>query len=361
MESRNRKVLLIAFAITLAVSGSALGQDSVAISVAPSALRALEIGNTAAIAEGQKLKIEGLVISQNDASFTVRDGRGTETVVVVTANTQIKKERKGWFNRDRSVAATEIRRGLRLKVEGRGNGDGQLVAKNITFDEQDLKTAEALESRVDPVESLAKSTQELAENNQTRISEGERRLDQAEQNARQLSGQIEELSSVANTALSAAKTAQTSADQAEADATTANDRIGALDDYDIYSSMTVHFKPGSARLSAKAKQEIDAMAQSMREDLKGWVVAVEGFADSTGRTAANRSLSQRRANAVIDYLVTKHGLPPRRVVQPFGYGSLNPAAANNTREGRALNRRAEITVLVSKGISPTQRTASKEQ
>jgi outer membrane protein OmpA-like peptidoglycan-associated protein len=103
------------------------------------------------------------------------------------------------------------------------------------------------------------------------------------------------------------------------------------------------------------------MAESMREDLKGWIVAVEGFADSTGRTAANRSLSERRANAVIDYLVTKHGLPPRRVVQPFGYGSLNPAAANNTREGRALNRRAEITVLVSKGISPTQRTASNEQ
>ena len=68
--------------------------------------------------------------------------------------------------------------------------------------------------------------------------------------------------------------------------------------------MTVHFKPGSARLSAKAKQEIDAMAESMREDLKGWIVAVEGFADSTGRTAANRSLSERRANAVIDYLVT---------------------------------------------------------
>jgi hypothetical protein len=112
MESKNRKVLLIAFAITLAVSGIALGQDSVALSVAPSALRALEIGDTAAIAEGQKLKIEGLVVSQNDASFTVRDGRGTETVVVVTASTQIKKERKGWFNLTarslplRSVAAS---------------------------------------------------------------------------------------------------------------------------------------------------------------------------------------------------------------------------------------------------------------
>ena len=169
------------------------------------------------------------------------------------------------------------------------------------------------------------------------------------------------MSSVANTALSAAKTAQSTADGAVADARTANDRIGALDDYEIYRSITVRFKPGSARLSAEAKAEIDAMAQSLGEDLKGWIVAVEGYADSTGRIATNKSLSQRRANAVIDYLVTKNGLPPRRVVQPFGYGVLNPAAVNNTKQGRALNRRAEITVLVSKGISPTQRTASKEQ
>jgi outer membrane protein OmpA-like peptidoglycan-associated protein len=363
MESKNRKVLLIAFVITLALSGAVMGQESVALSVAPSALRALESEgiDSGGIAEGQKLTVEGIVINRNEESFTVRDAKGTETVVVVTEKTEIKKERKGWFHRDRPSSADEIRRGLRLKVEGRGNSDGQLVAKNITFDEQDLKTAEALESRVDPVEKLANSTQALAENNQTRIGESERRLDQAEQNAQRLSGQVEELSTVANTALSAANSAQSAADQAEADASKANERIGALDDYEVFSTMTVHFRPGSARLSARAKQEIDEVASSVSENLKGWIVAVKGYADSTGRTAANRSLSERRANAVIDYLVTKHGLPPRRVVQPFGYGSSNPAAANNSREGRALNRRAEITVLINKGISQTTQTASKEQ
>lgn len=67
--------------------------------------------------------------------------------------------------------------------------------------------------------------------------------------------------------------------------------------------------------------------------------------------ARNHSLSERRANAVIDYLVTKHGLPPRRLVQPFGYGSSNPVASNDTSNGRALNRRVEISVLINKGIS----------
>jgi outer membrane protein OmpA-like peptidoglycan-associated protein len=276
----------------------------------------------------------------------------------VTDKTKIKKERKGLFHRDRASSANEIRRGLRLKVEGRGNIDGQLVAKKIAFDEQDLRTAEALAARVDPVETLANSTQAMTEDNQMRIGVAEKRLDETDQNAQRLSGQVEELSTVANAALSAAKGAQSTADQAESDASMANERISALDDYEVFSTMSVHFKSGSARLTDRAKEEIDEVANSVSKNLKGWIVAVEGYADSTGHTAKNRSLSERRANAVIDYLVTKRGLPPRRVVQPFGYGSLNPAAANNTREGRALNRRAEITVLINKGISPTQQTGS---
>ena len=138
MESKNIKVLLIAIVITLAGSGLALGQDSVALSVAPSALRALETGG---IAEGQELKIEGIVINQNDQSFTIRDAKGSETVVIVTKKTVIKKKRKGWFYGPRTSSADDIRCGLSLKVEGRGNSDGQLVAKNITIEEPDPKTA----------------------------------------------------------------------------------------------------------------------------------------------------------------------------------------------------------------------------
>jgi outer membrane protein OmpA-like peptidoglycan-associated protein len=358
MDRKISKVLLVACAITLAFSNVVLGQDSIALSVSPSALRALESGG---VAEGQKLKVEGIVVNRNDESFTVRDAKGTETVVVMTAKTKITKERKGLFHLDRSSNESDIRRGLRVKVKGQGNSEGQLVARKIAFDEQDLKTAEVLESRVDPVEKQANSAQSLAEDNQVRIDGAERLLDQAETNTRLLSGQVDELSTVANTALSSAKNAQSTADQAAADANTANDRINALDDYEVFSQMTVHFKPGSARLSARAKDEIDEIANNIRANLKGWIVAVEGFADSTGRTAKNRSLSERRADVVINYLVTKHGFPTRRVVQPFGYGSQIPVATNDIREGRSLNRRAEITILINKGISHTQQTASKKQ
>jgi outer membrane protein OmpA-like peptidoglycan-associated protein len=353
MKIKNKQIRLVALVIIFACSGLVLGQDSAALTVEP---RVSKAPDTTVIAYGAKTKATGIVINRNGDTFTIRDSRGEETTVVITDKTKIRLVRKGFFRADRSSNATEILRGLRLEAEGGTNSDDQIVAKHIRFDEEDLRTAQALESRVDPVENLANTTQALAENNQQRIS-------QAEQNAQRLSGQVEELSSVANTAVAAAKNAQSTADQAESDATTANARIDALDDYKALATIAVHFKNGSARLSPQAKAEIDAVADTVSENLNGWIVAVEGYTDSTGRTARDRSLSERRAKAVIDYLVTKHGVPPYRVVQPFGFGSSDPVAANNTRLGRALNRRAEITVLVNKGISSqgSAQAVSQEQ
>ena len=341
MKSKNTQIRLVALAITLACSGLVLGQDSAALTAEPSGSKAPD---TTVNADGNKAKATGIVINRNGDTFTIRDSRGEETTVVITDKTKIRLVRKGFLRADRSSNATEILRGLRLEAEGGTNSDGQIVAKQIRFDEEDLRTAQALESRVDPVETLANSTQALAENNQQRIS-------QAEQNEQRLSGQVEEVSGVANAATAAAANAQSTADQAQSNATAANERINALDDYQAVATIAVHFKTGSARLSRTAKEEIDEVATAVSENLSGWIVAVKGYADSRGRTGRNDSLSERRAKAVIDYLVTKHGLPAQRVVQPFGYGSSDPVAANNTREGRALNRRAEITVLVNKGIS----------
>jgi len=341
MRNRNTQILLVVLAITLSCSGVVFSQDSTALSVAPSDSNTSKVRT---VSDGQKIKIEGIVTTRNANSFSLREPDGTETSVLLTDTTNIKNVRRGWFRQDRSSSASDILRGLRLKVEGKGNSDGQLVAKSIRFDEQDLRTAQALESRVDPVETLANSTQALAENNQQRIG-------QAEQNEQRLSGQVEEVSGVANAATAAAANAQSTADHAQSNATGANERINALDDYEAVATIAVHFKTGSARLSRTAREEIDEVATTVSENLNGWILAVKGYADSRGRTGRNDSLSERRAKAVVDYLVTKHGLPAQRVVQPFGYGSSDPVAANNTREGRALNRRAEITVLVNKGIS----------
>jgi outer membrane protein OmpA-like peptidoglycan-associated protein len=353
MKSRKKQIHLIGLVLVLALSGAVFGQDGILLN-GPSNTSGTDASKT--ISEEQKQTIEGIVINRNADTFTIRDSRGKETTVAFTAKTKFRLVRKGLFRADRPSDATEIRHGLRLEVEGITNSDGQITARHIRFDEEALRTAQALESRVDPVEDLAKSTQTLAENNQQRIGV-------VEENAQRISGQVEELSSVANSAVAAAKVAQSTADQAESDATTANARINVLGDYDVLTTIAVHFKNGSARLSPQAMTEIDTVANTVNENLKGWIVAVQGYADATGGTATNRSLSERRAKAVIDYLVTKHGVPPYRVVQPFGFGSSDPVAENNTREGRALNRRAEIMVLVNKGISSQGKTeaASRPQ
>lgn len=300
---------------------------------------------TRTVSEGQEMKISGIVTKRDSDAFTLREPDGTETVVALTDTTSVKTVRKGLFRADKPSGVSYILRGLRLKVEGRGNGDAQLVATKIRFEEDDLRTAQALEARVDPVEDMANSTKALAEANQQRIQE-------VEQDAQKLSGQIDELSALSAATRDATKQAQASADQAQADANIANQRINGLDDYDVMHAVTVHFRPGSDVLSASAKEQIDvAAAKVQSQSLKGWLIEVVGYADSTGDSTRNRSLSERRAQAVINYLVTKYNLPLRRLVQPFGYGELNPVASNGTGEGRSLNRRVEIKVLINKSVS----------
>jgi outer membrane protein OmpA-like peptidoglycan-associated protein len=341
MRRRSRNFHLVALALILSLAGVALAQESRTgerVGLNASA-------NTRTVPDGQKLKVRGIIIKSNADSFTLREPDGTETVVALTDKTNIKAAKKNWFRQYKAAGASSMLRGLQLEVEGRGNQAGELVAAKIRFDKRDFKTAQALEARVDPVETLATSTKVLAESNQERISA-------AEQNAERLSGQVTELSAVASAANDAAGRAQASADRAQATANNAGDRINAIDDYELLQTFTVHFRSGKADLSPEAKAEIDAAAAKVQDDnLKGWVIEIVGYADSTGKTARNRSLSERRADAVINYLVTTYNLPLRRLVQPFGYGSLNPVADNATDEGRALNRRVEIKVLVNKALS----------
>ena len=287
------------------------------------------------VPNGQQIKkFKGIVVKRNADSFNMRDpsGGGPDTVVLLTPSTEVKSHKRGVFRGSKEYAVTNILRGLRVEVDGTGNAEGQLVADKIRFDEQDLRAAQALQV-----------TDQLAQEN-------ERRLAASEENARKLAGQIEE-----NTAL--ANAAQAKAAEALKNAERANTRINGLDDYEPIRTYSVLFRPGSAVLLRKAKADIDAGAAWVKsQNTKGWVVAVVGFADTQGNTERNRSLSERRANAVIGYLVMKHNLPLQRLIQPFGYGDSNPAADNATAAGRAQNRRVEIRLLVNKGIADTAST-----
>jgi OmpA-OmpF porin, OOP family len=291
------------------------------------------------VPQGEKQKVQGVVSIRSGDSFKVRDPGGAETTVLLTASTDVTSHSRGLRGK-KEFPVTYIMRGLRLQAQGTGDANGNLVAEWVRFDEQDLRAAQALEQ-----------TDELAQENLARIKE-------SEENAQRMAAQIAENTALANDARARADAAQAQADAAYKAAALANNRINGLDDYEQVRTIPVLFKVNSSVIDATAKQTIDdaaawAKAEKAKGNANGWLVEVVGFADTTGNTARNRALSERRAKAVIQYLVGVHNLDLRRLVQPFGYGDSKPVADNKTAAGRAKNRRVEIRILQNKGIATT--------
>jgi outer membrane protein OmpA-like peptidoglycan-associated protein len=277
----------------------------------------------------QVKKFRGVVVKRESDSFTMSDAQGgPQQLVLLTPTTEVKSHKRGVFRGSKEYGASYILRGLRLEVDGVGNADGAIVADKVRFDEQDLRTAQALKSTLDPIEAETNAKLKAQQEEQERLA-----------------GQIEETAAVASQARADAAKAQATAD-------TANNRINGLDDFDPIKTIVVNFASGSSVLGPKGKATIDEAAAWVKtQNTKGWVVAVIGYADTSGKSARNRDLSERRANSVIYYLVSKHKLPMQRLVQPFGYGDLEPVAENKTATGRAKNRRVEIRLMVNKGIA----------
>src|SRR5437899_614519 len=324
----------LAFGLALVLSPLALGQDSKNNSTATRART---------VASGEKMKIKGVVVKRDADTFTVRDLTGNDTIVRLTDKTSVKSS-GGFLRSGTNYGSTNILRGLNLEVEGRGGSNGELVAERVRFGETDLRTARTVETRANPLEE--------------RATAAEGRLSEVEQNAQKLSGQLDELAAVSNAAREGAKAAQETADAAVAGVNATNDRISALDDYVPQDSIAVNFRVGSSILNADARTKLDAIATKAL-NAKGYVLEVTGYADSTGATERNRVLSQRRADAVIRYLVENHQIPLRRIVTPYGFGASNPVADNKTREGRAENRRVEVKVLVNKGLTSPAPTINR--
>lgn len=259
------------------------------------------------VANGQKTKLKGIIIRREADTFSVADSVNDETVVLLTDTTTVKSK-GGFFRSGKDYGVTSLLRGLRVEVEGRGNRDGQLVAEKVRFASSDLEFARVVDSRVAPVEEANK----------------------------RLSGQVEEAGEISRLARN--------------EAGKAHERISALDDYLVQDSANIFFKVNSTMISPEDKRALDELAQKAGAT-KGYVIEIAGYADSTGNTARNRVLSQQRADAVVRYLQENHDIPLRRMITPYGYGELRPVADNNSPKGRRQNRRVEVKILVSKGMS----------
>ena len=312
--------------------------------------------STIQVPAGQKMNVEGVILSQQPDSITLRSSGGAIYSVTFANAPEVKEKKSNPFRGARKFSKADLVPGLQVEVKGRGDNSGSIAAGEIRFTNDDFKVAQTMDTRVVPVEN--------------RLSQTQTRLGETEQNAQRLSGQVQELSAVSNAARGGAKAAQETADSAMNTATdarsradsakagvrAANERITSLDDYSVMNTATIHFKVGSAILSSEDKSELERVADQAKVE-KGYLIEVAGFASADGNTVYNRRLSQQRADAVIHYMAENYLIPMRRFVAPMGYGATQPVADNQSRTGRKENRRVEVRILVSKGLVPAQNNA----
>ena len=284
---------------------------------------------------GDKAKVKGMIRSRTGETLIVKSGDGN-TTVVLTDDTRTKDD-KGLFGLDKQYFSNVVLiPGLKVKVDGTSDDQGRVVAKTITVDGDDLETAEMIQSGLHP------TAEQVAANMQTL----EAHRGQLAGHETQLSAQKENIET--NQQNIAANKQQVEQNVKDIEENT--QRFTALSEYDVRGQATVNFEVGSTKISAKDQIELKELANTATR-LKGYIVEVTGYADSSGDAAMNTKLSEDRAKAVVTYLMQNGEVPVRHIVAPGAMGEFGAAAANETKAGRAENRRVEVKVLINKGIS----------
>lgn len=266
------------------------------------------------VPSGSKMKFRGVVIERNGDTFTIRDRSRADYQVLITDQTSIKTH-GGFLRSGKKYPVTDILRGLIVEVEGKGDNAGALVADKIRFNESDMRAAITSDTRVSPVEA----------------------------NQERLAGQMDELYAVAA--------------EARAEVKAVNERVSALDDYDVQETVSVNFRTNSAVLSPEAKQQLDELA-AKTQGARAFMIEVSGHTDSTGSDAKNFRLSRARADAVVQYLAVQHKIPLRRFVTPMGYGKTEAVADNTSSSGRQQNRRVDVKMIINRGMNQSGTTTT---
>jgi len=207
-------------------------------------------------------------------------------------------------------------------------------------------TKKYVRNTVDPVTARVGTVEKKTSENASEIEQVGTSASRANERAAGAERAANDANAAAGRANDAAVQAGGRADQARGLAEQANNRVGELgrtienmDNYKMVNSQNVLFNFNRADLSKDGKALLDQMLSQVK-GLRRYVVEVEGFADRTGTSNYNVSLSERRANAVIRYL-TEQGVPLRSI-HVLGMGV--DQNQDRTRAGRAQARRVEVKV-----------------
>ena len=261
----------------------------------------------------QKVKVRGLITDRTGDTLTLKTSEGIVTVAL-TDETKAQKP-KGLGLRKTQMSFTALMPGLKVTVEGVRDDQNRVIARTIIFSGDDLKTAEAIQAGLSPTQQAVETNKQNIEANKVETAANRERIEANEQ-------EIEDVSK----------------------------RFSDLTQFDTKGELTVFFDSGSTKISQQDKAGLMDLAHQA-VNLTGYIVQVKGFADSSGNAAMNQKLSMDRAQEVIAYLIQNCNVPVRRIVAPGAMGTADPAATNETAQGRAQNRRVEVKVLVNRGLA----------
>ena len=276
-------------------------------------------------AQGDKTKVKGLITARTGDTIVLKTTDGASVTVTLDDDTKVQQP-KGLGVRKKQMSAAALIPGLKVSVDGTSQDATHILAKSITFDKDDLQTAEMIQAGLNPTE------QKVAANQQN-ISENKQNIE-------------------ANQQATAANQQNIAANKAtmDANAVETSKRFSELSEYDTKDQLDVRFASGSTIISAADQEALKKLAHNA-VNLTGYIIQVKGFADSSGNAAMNQKLSMERAQNVIAFLLQNCNVPVRHIIAPGAMGEAAPVGSNETKEGRAENRRVEVKVLLNKGLA----------
>jgi OmpA-OmpF porin, OOP family len=284
-----------------------------------------------------KTEVKGMITSRTGETLLVKSAEGNVTVVLTDDTTT--KDDKGLFGLDKQLMSNAVLiPGLKVDIDGTSDEQGRVVAKTITVDGDDLEAAEMIQSGLHPTAQQVAANMQAIEANQQDIAANKVQLAAHKENIETNQQNI--------------ATHQQHIEKNIKDIEENTQRFTALGEYDVKGEATAKFNVGSSKISAEDQEELKKLAETAK-GLKGYIIEVTGYADSTGSAAINTKLSEDRAKAVVTYLMQEGSVPIRHIVAPGAMGEYGAAAPNETKAGRAENRRVEVKILVNKGIAGT--------
>jgi OOP family OmpA-OmpF porin len=300
------------------------------IGMAVSIVAVCLLGLGSAVAQ-DKVKGKGVITGRSGDNVTVETDDGT-TTLVLSGDSKIYQS-VGLGGRRKEVGTDVLIPGLKMKYWGTGDAS-RVTVQNIYFDKDDLTLAKVIQAGLNPTaQQVASHTESIAagkkalQANQAAIAASQQEI---EANKQRIAANQQNLDEVA---------------------ASTKKRFTELGQYSVKDQTTVYFETGQYALSDEYKQALAALAKEALENgNKAYVIQVSAFADSSGAAAANQVLSKERAQAVTAYLLQDCGVPVGRIVTPGAMGETNPVASNESAGGRAQNRRAEVKLLINKGV-----------